>query len=185
MKVKSALLVSALALVGCAVNPYRPPSSAPTAALSVMATDIKGSATTRTVGVFVLADDCAPNPNGTHMENVFKWGHPETLSTPSQAITAGRQFHFVAHYADSGMGTDHACLVEARFNPIRDRKYKGVIIINGDVASCDFGLYDVTSGTEELVPFEMPPLVCPIQGQRARPNGQAARTIWKVQVNSY
>lgn len=150
-----------------------------------MVTDTAGSTTSRMAGVYVLADDCAPNPNGTHLERVYKMGHPEALSTPSQAIIAGRQFHFVAHYADSGYAVQRGCAVEARFHPLPDREYKGVIFINGDVTACDLGIYDVTAGSKDPVPFEMPPMICPIQGAPAKPNGQATRVDWVTKVVPY
>lgn len=175
-------MLSGILLSGCA-SQYQAPVEVPKAELSVMATQTPGNKTTRSVRILALADEkCRLDKNGMLVAREFVLGNPDTVETvPAKIPAAGAPFHFYAEYGDSRFAQNKGCTVQASFTPVAGRKYRGVIIIRGEVSACDFGLYDVTSGAEEPAAFEMPPSRCPGSGLAPVANGKATRTDWRME----
>lgn len=181
-KCQPSLIVCAILLSGCASH-YKVPAEVPTAELTLMATSTPASKTARSINILAIADEkCSPDKNGLMVAREFVTGNPDQVETAPTKIPAGAPFHFYGNYGDSRFAQNKACTIQASFSPKEGRKYRGVIIIQGDVNACDFGLYDVTSGKEEPAAFEMPATFCPGSGQPPVPNGRAARTDWRLQI---
>lgn len=169
-------------LTGCA-SQYRVPADVPKAEFSAAATSTPAGKTTRSVNIVAIADEkCSPpDKNGLLVAREFVVGNPDVVATSPVDIPAETPFHFYVNYGDSRFAQNKVCTIQASFTPSVGRKYKGVIILRDDVRSCDFGLYDVTSGMEVPAPFAMPETFCPGSGQPPLPNGRAVRTIWRIQ----
>lgn len=177
------IFLASTVLTGC-VSAYKVPASLPTAELSVVATAVPGSTTSRAVTIAAIAEQCGPSPYGAEVAHSFKNGSPETVTAGPAPIAANGPFHFGVGYLDSGFAQNRSCMVRANFQPVAGRKYKGILTLKGEVTSCDLTLYDVTDGKEELAQLEMPPTLCLTQGNVPIPNGRSTQTDWSVQVQT-
>jgi len=170
--------VSVVWLSGC-VAAYHSPEKGPTASFSVgQENDVHGT-TLITVAGFSFADaSCADNPDGTRLGT--RMNNSSSSVTDPVRIAAARPFTFTVSYIDARLGANRQCWVTGTFTPEAEHRYVGKIFVTDALPGCSLGVYDLASGDETAVPFEMPELVCESGGNRTRKNGQSLRTKWKV-----
>ena len=178
----------ALALILCAAAPlsacmstYQPAQGRQSAQFAAAQENNSTSTTLRNVYAQAFADEgCAASPDGTRL--VSKMGNSDSARTDATPIAVGQPFVFSVFYMDARFGENRKCGVTGSFTPQPNRSYLGRISVKDEVRQCSLGVYDITSGTEERVDFNMPAYVCEGRDDSRRPNGRPLWTHWDITV---
>jgi hypothetical protein len=148
-------LLLLVTVTGCAPT-YSVRPGAPTATLvSHVANDSSGT-TVRTFWTSTTNDGSCKDSLRLH--TTLSAGNSYT-SEPT-TIEAGQRFFVSAVYGDARFGQNRSCAVMASFVPGARRQYKVELQVRDDVRNCSIGIYEVTSGSNDKVPFEMPSHAC-------------------------
>jgi len=142
-------------LAGCAPT-YSVRDGVPTATLvSYMDNDSTGT-TIRTFWTSTTEDGTCKD--STRLQSKRHAG--SSFTSEPVMIAADKRFFVAASYGDARYAQGRRCTVMASFVPTAGRRYQVELQVRDEVRSCTMGIYDITSGAKERVPFEMPQHAC-------------------------
>ncbi|WP_160828641.1 hypothetical protein [Nitrosomonas sp. JL21] len=122
-------------------------------------------------------DTCKNSSYGSLVGRSAGFSYKSVREIPQIKISAHEVFAFRSDYFEGRSFEMRSCSVYGYFQPNPDRKYKTIVNITDEAATCNIVVYDVTNGINQKIEFVQPQFSC---GSEKTPNGKREETEFHI-----